>query len=112
VYGVTGKLAEEYGGPGGAEPLEYVFVDHLGFTRLTAKGDGTVVRRMDYLPGGELLRAGVSGRTAAMGYEAVEDPVWQFEGHILLPPVPEVACGWKKSGGRERRDGVEVVRNK
>jgi RHS repeat-associated protein len=74
VYGVTGKLAEEYGGPGGAEPLEYVFVDHLGSTRLTAKGDGTVVRRMDYLPGGELLRAGVSGRTAAMGYEAVEDP--------------------------------------
>jgi RHS repeat-associated protein len=41
---------------------------------LRARANGTVTRRLDYLPSGEPLLAGVGGRTTGQGYEAAEDP--------------------------------------
>ena len=74
AYDAGGALVAEYGGTAETETLQYVFVDHLGSTRLMAKPDGMATRRIDYQPFGEILRAGVGGRTTAMGYETVEDP--------------------------------------
>ena len=56
----------------------YPAADNLGSTRLiTAGGPGQVVKRMDYLPFGEIIPAGSAGsdgRTTTLGYETTEDP--------------------------------------
>ena len=43
---------------------EYLIPDHLGSSRLAINGQGQVVRRYDFLPFGEELKAGLGGRGA------------------------------------------------
>jgi RHS repeat-associated protein len=69
VYDAFGNLAAEYGGTASSTGTRYLTTDHLGSTRVITKQDGTVDRRIDYLPFGESLPTGVSGRTTAMGYQ-------------------------------------------
>ncbi len=64
VYDAFGKLAAEYGGTPSPNQTEYLTADHLGSTRLVTKADGTRDRCYDYLPFGEEIPQGVSGRGA------------------------------------------------
>jgi RHS repeat-associated protein len=74
VYDTTGQLAAEYGGTAPATTTQYLTTDHLGSTRVVTSGSQAVVRRYDYFPFGEALRAGAGGRTDAGGYEPTEEP--------------------------------------
>ena len=79
VYNVGGELVAEYTNSTAASNLNcavcYPATDNLGSTRLiTAGGTGQVVKRMDYLPFGEIIPATVDGRTTAQSYESTEDP--------------------------------------
>jgi RHS repeat-associated protein len=67
VYDAAGELAAEYGGAGG-DGLRYVAVDGLGSTRVVLRANGTVAERYDYYPFGDMIAAGVNGRTVEMGY--------------------------------------------
>ena len=62
VYDGMGQLAAEYGGTGGATGTVYLISDPLGSTRLVLDSGGTPKERMDYLPFGEEIPAGVGGR--------------------------------------------------
>ncbi len=70
VYDAMGNLAGEYGYsvPAPCTPTCYVSVDQLGSTRLLTDSQGNVKERHDYMPFGDELLAGVSGRTTAQGY--------------------------------------------
>jgi len=77
VYNVGGDLVAEYSTSRAPSNLActvcYVAVDNLGSTRLiTAGSTGQVVKRTDFLPFGEIIPAGVDGRTTALGYESAE----------------------------------------
>ena len=79
VYNVGGELVAEYTNSTASSTLNcavcYPAGDSLGSTRLiTAGSTGQVVKRMDFLPFGEIIPAGVDGRTTAQGYESTEDP--------------------------------------
>jgi RHS repeat-associated protein len=67
VYDAGGELAAEYGAAGTASGTEYLVQDHLGTTRLVVDGSGLVLGLHDYLPFGEELVSGVSGRTSVYG---------------------------------------------
>ncbi len=57
---------------GGSVDLRWLVTDHLGTPRIILDQSGSLagVRRHDYLPFGEELFAGVSGRTSGEGYAA------------------------------------------
>ncbi len=96
VYGIDGELLAEYSaGAAASEPnveyayrngdllaqargldLRYLIKDHLGSTRMTVDKSGAFasVRRSDYMPYGEELLAGDSGRTPAQGYGGPGEP--------------------------------------
>ncbi len=74
VYDAAGQLAAEYGGTAPATTTQYLTSDHLGSTRVVTSGAQAVVRRYDYFPFGEALRAGAGGRTDVGGYEPTEEP--------------------------------------
>jgi RHS repeat-associated protein len=76
VYNAVGQLIAEYGGPQGQGGTSYLTTDHLGSTRLVTDGAGAVKARLDYLPFGEELGAGIGGRTTAQGY-SVQDTTRQ-----------------------------------
>ncbi|MCO5351841.1 MAG: RHS repeat-associated core domain-containing protein [Bryobacteraceae bacterium] len=69
VYDAFGNLAAEYGGTPTPVGTQYLTTDHLGSTRLITKADGTVDRRIDYLPFGKAIPNGVSGRATGQGYQ-------------------------------------------
>jgi RHS repeat-associated protein len=76
VYGVGGKLAEEYDTTAPAEGgVRYLAVDHLGSTRMTFDSGGTAKQCMDYLPYGEQIPQGVNGRSGACWGSAAEPRV-------------------------------------
>ncbi len=71
VYDASGKEIMESTIPGTGFPTEapytgteYLIPDHLGSSRLAINGQGQVVRRYDFLPFGEELKAGLGGRGA------------------------------------------------
>jgi RHS repeat-associated protein len=71
VYDSSGKEIMESTIPGTGFPTEapytgteYLIPDHLGSSRLAINGQGQVVRRYDFLPFGEELKAGLGGRGA------------------------------------------------
>jgi len=74
VYDAFGKLIAEYTSstqaPPGGGGTSYFTSDHLGSTRMLTDGNGTIKSRHDYMPYGEELAAGLSGRTTAMQYGA------------------------------------------
>jgi RHS repeat-associated protein len=80
VYDAFGNLAAEYA-LSGTPPTAlcstcYLSVDHLGSTRaLTDGATGAVVERHDYLPFGEEIYAGTGGRTTALKYISIPDPI-------------------------------------
>jgi RHS repeat-associated protein len=83
VYSVGGQLLAEYHSdpvppPAGGGGVSYLTGDHLGSTRVVTKGDGSVKARYDYLPFGEELGAGISGRSGAMGYSAADSTNQKF----------------------------------
>ncbi|MBI4907501.1 MAG: hypothetical protein HY820_28000 [Acidobacteria bacterium] len=66
AYDGMGRLAGECGQAvlsGGCTTC-YLTQDHLGSTRMTTDGGGSVVQRYDYLPFGEPLLAGWNGRSS------------------------------------------------
>jgi RHS repeat-associated protein len=79
VYDAFGNVAAEYSTVSHASPCGtatcYTATDHLGSTRLLTDLSGTVQRRYDYLPFGDDLLAGVTGRGTSMGYESTPDGV-------------------------------------
>jgi RHS repeat-associated protein len=75
VYDAQGRLSAEYGGTG-QSGVRYLTGDHLGSTRVVTDGSGTVEQCLDYLPFGELLGAGLNGRTCG----ALEEPRAKFTG--------------------------------
>jgi RHS repeat-associated protein len=83
VYNVGGQLLAEYHsdpvpGAAGGGGVSYLSADHLGSTRVVTKGDGSVKARYDYLPFGEELGAGISSRSAGMGYSAADSTAQKF----------------------------------
>ena len=82
VYNVAGRLVAEYGNEGASGPggTKYLTADHLGSTRLVTDASGSVISRHDYLPFGEAVSTGISGRTAAMGYEQADGINQKFTG--------------------------------
>jgi RHS repeat-associated protein len=64
VYDAFGKLAAEYGPASGNSGTRYFTLDHLGSTRLETDTAGQPVKCSDYLPFGEEIPAGSSGRSA------------------------------------------------
>ncbi len=62
VYSAIGELAAECGGETTGSGLQYLTADSLGSTRLVTNAGGGVVSRLDYLPSGEEIPAGVGGR--------------------------------------------------
>lgn len=72
VYDAAGNLAAEYGGTVTEAGTRYLSADHLGSVRLVTKSDGSIDRRIDYLPFGEFMPAGVGTRTTALNYESSE----------------------------------------
>jgi RHS repeat-associated protein len=60
------------GSSGSSSNIQWLVSDHLGTPRLIIDQTGTLanIKRHDYLPFGEEIWAGTSGRTAAMGYGA------------------------------------------
>ena len=75
VYDPFGNLAQEYGTPTDTGP-KYITTDHLGSTRLETDSGGAVSKCYDYLPFGEELGNGTSGRGSCFGgsqYPAAPD---------------------------------------
>jgi RHS repeat-associated protein len=70
VYDAMGQMVAEYATttPTGNGGTSYFTEDHLGTPRIITDASGNVKARHDYLPFGEELAAGVSGRTTAQGY--------------------------------------------
>ena len=65
VYDGGGELTAEYSTAAAtASGTEYLVADVLGSTRLVLGSTGTVTERLDYLPFGEEIPAGVGGRPA------------------------------------------------
>jgi len=80
VYNASGQLIAEYDGTN-MQPLastKYVTADHLGSTRVVTKADGSVKTRLDYLPFGEELSAGVGLRTSGIGYSVTDSTRQKF----------------------------------
>jgi YD repeat-containing protein len=75
VYDAGGELAAEYGAAAG-EGVRYVGADGLGSTRVVLDGAGMVAERYDYYPFGDMIAAGVNGRTVGMGYGEGETWGW------------------------------------
>jgi len=80
VHDAMGNLAAEYGGPPPPTAgTEHLSVDHLGSTRLVTDGSGNPLWCADYMPFGEEIPPGTSGRTGcyASGQypEAAPDPI-------------------------------------
>ncbi|MCL5746513.1 MAG: RHS repeat-associated core domain-containing protein, partial [Acidobacteria bacterium] len=65
VYNALGELAAEYGGETTGGGLQYLTADALGSTRLVTNASAGAVCRLDYLPFGEEIPAGVGGRSAS-----------------------------------------------
>jgi RHS repeat-associated protein len=67
----------------GATAVEWVISDHLGSTRAAVNQTGllSAVTRHDYLPYGEELQAGVSGRSAALGHGVGDGIRQKFTGY-------------------------------
>jgi RHS repeat-associated protein len=63
AYDAHGKLAAEYG-PQADAGTRYLMSDHLGSTRAVVDGTGAVQQCNDYLPFGEDVPAGMSGRSS------------------------------------------------
>ena len=66
AYDPLGNLAQEYGTSSGSGTL-YVHADPLGSTRLVTDSTGAAQRCYDYLPFGEEIATGTSGRTSCFG---------------------------------------------
>ncbi|QOY86918.1 RHS repeat-associated core domain-containing protein [Paludibaculum fermentans] len=64
AYDAQGQLAAEYSNHPSSQPCTtcYLLADHLGSTRVMTDSIGTAVQCHDYLPFGEELLAGTSGR--------------------------------------------------
>jgi len=67
-------------GSNGAAQVQWLVSDHLGTPRMIIDQTGSVgnIKRHDYLPYGEELWAGTSGRTSSMGYVAGDGVRQQF----------------------------------
>jgi RHS repeat-associated protein len=82
VYDTSGHLTAEYNSSTAStsQPYQtsYLTVDHLGSTRVMTDGNGTVKSRRDYMPFGEELQVGLSGRTTVMKYGATDGLRQQF----------------------------------
>jgi RHS repeat-associated protein len=73
VYNASGQMIAEYvSGNPQANGISYLTADHLGSTRIVTDASGVVKSRRDYLPFGEEIADGVSGRTAVMKYGATD----------------------------------------
>jgi RHS repeat-associated protein len=71
VYDAMGKMVAEYtiNAPTNTNPqISYLTTDTLGSPRINTNASGQVSARHDYLPFGEEINAGVSGRTTIQGY--------------------------------------------
>jgi RHS repeat-associated protein len=62
VYDPLGNLAQQYDSTAPPAGTEYFVADALGSTRLVTDGSGTALRCYDYLPFGEELGVGATGR--------------------------------------------------
>jgi RHS repeat-associated protein len=84
VYNVSGQLIAEYTTDQvSTSGTSYLTTDHLGSTRVVTGtpdpgGNVPVKARYDYLPFGEELNTGVSGRTAGMGYGGADSTRQKF----------------------------------
>lgn len=65
VHNAAGALATEYGPSEAGGDTEYFMADHLGSTRLVTSRSEVPKLAFDYLPFGEEIPQGVSGRGAA-----------------------------------------------
>lgn len=99
IYGIRGELIAEFNGASGSLSKEYVTgggtmavidpsagtryttTDHLGSPRVVTNSSGTMVSRHDYLPFGEELGAGTSGRTTVLGYGNTDGVRDKFTGY-------------------------------
>jgi RHS repeat-associated protein len=72
VYNASGQMVAEYttfqGAPMANVKVSYLTADHLSSTRLVTGSSQNVVARHDFLPFGEEIPAGVSGRSGGLGY--------------------------------------------
>ncbi|MEW6126593.1 MAG: RHS repeat-associated core domain-containing protein [Acidobacteriota bacterium] len=84
VYDAGGRLVAEYDS-GTSAPSAYqtnfLTQDHLGSTRVVTDATGAVTSRLDYLPFGTEISAGIGGRTTAMMYAASSTLRQKFTGH-------------------------------
>ncbi|MEW6126587.1 MAG: RHS repeat-associated core domain-containing protein [Acidobacteriota bacterium] len=84
VYDAGGRLVAEYDS-GTSAPSAYqtnfLTQDHLGSTRAVSDATGAVTSRLDYLPFGTEISAGIGGRTTAMMYSASTTLRQKFTGH-------------------------------
>ncbi len=78
VYDAFGRLAAEYGGTADPVGTEYLTADHLGSTRLVTSSTGAERRCLDYLPFGEQMTQGISGRGSC--YTSANEPRVKFTG--------------------------------
>ena len=71
------------GAGGGAGSINWLISDHLGSPRMIAdlSGNLTGIKRHDYLPFGEEMGAGISGRTTSQGYSQLDGVRMKFTGH-------------------------------
>ncbi|MEW6126589.1 MAG: RHS repeat-associated core domain-containing protein [Acidobacteriota bacterium] len=84
VYDAGGRLVAEYDS-GTSAPSAYqtnfLTQDHLGSTRAVSDATGAVTSRLDYLPFGTEISAGIGGRTTAMMYSASSTLRQKFTGY-------------------------------
>lgn len=87
VYDATGRVVAEYSNQVQYAGTKYLTQDQLGSTRVVTDAQGNAHSnngasgsRHDYLPFGERLDAGSSGRTPAQGYVTVDNVRQQFTG--------------------------------
>jgi RHS repeat-associated protein len=71
-YDTASNLLTKAYGEASGDGLRYVGADGLGSTRVVLDGAGLVAERYDYYPFGDMIGAGVNGRTVGMGYEEGE----------------------------------------
>jgi len=118
IHDAEGELAAEYS-TAAATVLgtEYLSADHLGSTRLITSaantlengvspgGAGTPMECQDYLPFGELIPAGVDGRTGC--YPAMASPP-----NPQYPSPPDPTGDTMKFTGKERdaQTGLAIAR--
>ena len=83
VYDAFGKLVAEYttNQTITTNGTQYLTTDALGSPRVTTNVAGQVASRHDYMPFGEEVNAGISGRTATQGYGANDKVRQQFTGY-------------------------------